>query len=134
MRVVLPGALMRLEEPQRTETLVRVRRRFKFVIHTSILFLIISGIYNSMGNWPAYGRFRPLSDALWGGHVALAALVFTLALVLLARPMPPRGYKAWAVINLLLMAITLAVAGTLKYERQAHPATPPTIVVMATKH
>jgi len=120
MRVVLPGALMRLEEPNRTGTLVRVRRRFKLVIHTSILLLVVSGIYNSTGNWGAYARFRPLSDELWGGHVALAVLIFTIALVLLAGRLPPRRHKGWTIIILALMGITLAVAATLKYERESH--------------
>jgi uncharacterized membrane protein len=117
MRILVPRALAGLEPAQREEIFLKLRRGFKMVIHTSILLLIVSGVYNTMGNWKAYNEIPALSQPLWGTHVLLALFIFSIALYVLAGKMPPAKHAHWMALNLLLMALTLAVAAGLKYVR-----------------
>src|SRR5580658_4084532 len=122
IRVIVPIGLRELGSEAREATFLRMRRMFKMVIHSCITLLLISGIYNSMRNWDAYNQVPSLAQPLWGTHVLLGLVIFAIALWLLAPKTPPAGHARWMMVNLILMAATLAVAAGLKYVRDNRAA------------
>jgi uncharacterized membrane protein len=120
MRILVPRGLATLDPVPRKAAFLQLRRGLKMVIHSAILFLIVSGIYNSWLNWDAYNQIGPVAQPLWGTHVLLALIIFTIALYVLAGVEPPGGHAKWMAVNLVLMAALLAVAATLKYAREHH--------------
>jgi len=118
IRVLLPRGLSQLEPEVRKATFLRLRRAFKRVVHSAILLLIISGIYNSMGNWNAYDQAGAAAHAWWGMHVLLATGVFAIALYVLMGKEPPAGHAKWMAVNLILMALLLVAAAGTKYVRE----------------
>src|SRR3954470_24222522 len=64
MRYVLPAAIRPLGQEQAQEVFLRARRVFKILVHASILFLIISGVVNSIRYYEFYKATRPLGIAL----------------------------------------------------------------------
>lgn len=134
MRIVVPVGLKGLPPEQRHETFLKLRRVFKMLIHTCILLLLVSGIYNSWSNWAIYNQVAETAQPLWGTHVLLALFIFAIALYVLAGKEPPRGHAQWAGINLLLMVATIAVAGALKYVRDHRPAPAATPTAFASAH
>src|ERR1700683_4587425 len=54
MRLVVPAAMSQLEPAVRKQTLLRLRRGLKLVIHPCILLFLISGIYNVVTGWSKY--------------------------------------------------------------------------------
>lgn len=130
MRIILPVGLTVLPPDQRKAVFLRCRRVFKFVIHPSILLFVISGIYNYIGNREAYHRVHPVavSHALFGIHVLLAIIVFTISLILLAGKEPPVMHKQWMAVNLALLMFVVVTASTLKWVRDHAPPAPAPIV------
>ena len=125
MRVVLPAGLMTIDDPeQRKAVFLRCRRVFKFVVHPSILFLILSGAFNAWVNWKIYGRAMPASHAFFGTHLLLALAVFAISLTLLAGKEPPASHRQWMTVNLVLLALVVAAGGALKFVRDHAPASP----------
>jgi len=122
MGLIVPVGLRELDPASRTAAFLRMRRVFKIVIHSCITLLLISGIYNSMSNWNAYNVVPQLAQPLWGTHVLLGVLIFTIALVVLAPKNPQASHGKWMIVNLILMAATLAVAAGLKYVRDNRAA------------
>src|SRR5690349_11682981 len=88
MRVVLPAGLKELAPDVRQQVFLRCRRVFKMVIHSCILLLLLSGIYNSVRLFGQYRADPPLLHGLWGGHILLALVVFGISLWLLAGKEP----------------------------------------------
>src|SRR5258708_32707340 len=130
MRFVVPVGLGVVEDPaQRQVAYLRCRRVFKFVVHPSILLLLVSGIYNLLGNRDAYHRTLPMSHALLGLHVLLALAVFTISLILLAGKEPPPTHRKWMMVNLVLLMFVVASASTLKWVRDHAP--PPSAAAQA---
>ncbi|HEY2588324.1 MAG TPA: hypothetical protein VGI81_21470 [Tepidisphaeraceae bacterium] len=93
------------------------RRSFKITTHACILFLLLSGIYNAYGNWHAYTQNPAQSHSLFGSHVLLALIVFTLLLVLFARRQPRPGERTWLRAIVVLLFLTVLIASSLKYVR-----------------
>ena len=123
MRIVLPAGLaVMTDAEQKKAVFLRCRRVFKMVIHSSILLFLISGTYNAIANWPKYHVTIPLSHALFGSHVLLALVVFTIALFVLAGKEPPASHRQLMMVNLVLLFIVVATAGGLKWVRDHAPA------------
>jgi uncharacterized membrane protein len=120
-RVILPWAAKAVDEPAREQLLLRWRRRFKMVIHTCILLLLISGIYNSILQFGNYRANPPLLHGLWGLHILLALAAFGIAIWLLLGSQPPRRHRTWSLVNLVLLLVVVAVASTLKWARESQP-------------
>ena len=118
MRFVLPAALRPLPDDQAREVFLRARRIFKIILHASILFLIISGVINSIRFYPQYVQHRPLAIALWHTHMFLAVIVFIISFWSLAGKEPPKSQKAAATVNVILLLLLIAVSSTLQYVRQ----------------
>jgi uncharacterized membrane protein len=121
MRLLVPRGLAQLEPEQQKAVFLKLRRGFKMLIHTSILLLLVSGIYNTWGNWGIYNQIAEKAHPLWGTHVLLGLIIFGIALYVLIGKEPPAKYAKWMAVNLILMALTLAMAAALKYVRDNRP-------------
>jgi uncharacterized membrane protein len=108
--------LLDLESSQRL--LVHTRRMFKMLIHTVILLLLITGIYNSYLAWDKYDLDKAVLHALWGTHVLLAALAFSISLYVLAGVKPPRMHRGLMAVNFVILLLAVAAASTLKWARE----------------
>ena len=117
---IVPWALLDLETQARESALLRLRRGFKMLVHVCSLLLLISGTYNAIGNWRAYGRNIPLTHALFGPHLLLGLVIFALLVVMLARRVPRPSDRTWLGATVALLFITVAIASALKYARE-HP-------------
>jgi hypothetical protein len=117
LRVLLPKGLALIDEPRREEVLLRCRRAFKMVVHPAILGLLVSGVYNTVRNWPKYSLNRPLLHGLWGPHLLLGLAVIAISLWLLAGKSLRPNHRRWMGINLALMLTTVLVASALKQAR-----------------
>jgi hypothetical protein len=123
MRVILPVGLKTLEESQRSMVLLRCRRVFKMTVHTCILLLLASGIYNTIANWPAYQARLPMSHAFWGPHVILGLLAMGILLYVLAGRQPPPTHQRWMAISLGLLLLVVLFADLTKWVRD-QPTSP----------
>jgi|GEM_PF-640941 len=117
MRVILPLGLAEADAASREAVFLRCRRVFKMVIHSCILFLLLSGAFNTWRNWGDYRLNRPLMHGLWGPHMLLGVTAMVIALILLAPRKPPTWHKTGATINLVILFAVVLIASTLKYVR-----------------
>lgn len=124
---LLPGPSREPNAPAEDSIYLRSRRGFKMVVHSCILLLLISGIYNAYGNWHLYSLNRPLAHGLFGPHLLLAAIVFAILLLMLARKVPRPSERSWLRIAVILLFVTVLVASSLKYVREhvLHEPLPP---------
>src|SRR3954469_24146114 len=134
MRVILPLGLAQADAASRDAVFLRCRRIFKMVIHTCVLLLVLTGAFNTARAWNDYKLDRPLTHALWGPHMLLGITAMVIALLLLAPKEPPRWHRTGAMINLIILFITVLLASSLKYVhdqavRSAVPATKPAAAV-----
>jgi hypothetical protein len=115
MRVILPAGLAQADAASREAVFLRCRRIFKMLVHTCILFLLLSGAFNTWRAWGDYRLNRPLMHGLWGPHLFLGLSAMTIALLLLGPKQPPKWHKKGAMINLVILFLAVAVASTLKF-------------------
>jgi uncharacterized membrane protein len=123
--LVLPAGMKAMEPTAQQNAIRAWRRVFKRVVHTCILLLLASGIYNSIRLFPHYAAQPGLLHGLWGGHFLLALGAFTIALWLLVGKDPRQGQPRWMMVNLVLLLLAVAVASTLKTAREAAPRQAP---------
>ena len=119
MAVLLPAGLRGLEPEQREAAFLRSRRALKMVVHTGILLFIISGIYNYLGNRDLYKQWPQVAHSLFGIHVLGAIIAWAIMIAFLAGREPFKGFSTWTKINLVVLALTVAAASTLKSAREA---------------
>lgn len=115
---LLPAPSRQPGAPTEDSVYLRSRRGFKRVVHSCILLLLVSGIYNAYGNWHRYALNRPLAHGLFGPHLLLALIVFAILLVMLARKVPRPSERSWLRIAVVLLFVTVLVASSLKYVRE----------------
>lgn len=96
---------------------LRSRRGYKRVVHTCILLLLISGIYNFYGNRGLYDLNPPLMHSLFGIHLLLGLIVFAILLVVLARRTWVVREWTWLRVAVVVLFLTALVASSLKYVR-----------------
>jgi uncharacterized membrane protein len=118
IRFILPRGLALVDETQAKSILYPIRRTFKMVLHTTVLFLILTGIYNTWLAWDKYQLDKAVLHALWGTHVLLAALAITLSLYLFAGHEPPKTHRKWMAMNFLLLLCVVAASSSLKWARE----------------
>jgi len=118
MRFVLPAAIRPLPQEQGQEVFLRARRVFKIMVHASILFLILSGVINSIRFYPQYVQHRPVAIGLWHTHMFLAVIVFVISFWSLAGKQPPASHRAVGMVSVILLLLLVAVSSTLQYVRQ----------------
>jgi len=124
MRFVLPAAIRPLPQEQANEVFLRARRVYKIMLHASILFLIISGVINSIRFYPAYVEHRPVAIGLWHTHMFLAVIVFVISFWSLAGKAPPASHRTVGLVNVILLLLLVAVSSTLQFVRQMPVETP----------
>ena len=120
MRIILPLALQGVDPAAQREVFLRARKIFKRAIHTAILLLLLSGIYNSVRLFPEYKTHPSVLHALWGMHILVGLIVFGISLWLLAGESPPAAHKTFAAVNLVLLLILVALGSSLKTAREAY--------------
>lgn len=116
MQVIVPIGLRGLEPSVAEAAFLRARRGFKFVVHPGILLFLISGIYNAIAAWPDYNHWAHpgLTHSLFGLHILLALIAWTILLYVLAGREPRPGSRTLTKVNLVVLALTVAAASTLK--------------------
>jgi len=119
IRIVFPIGLRALDAESAHAMLLKTRRVFKMVVHTCILLMLISGTYNAWMNWPKYTAMNAgLGHSLFGVHLLLALIVFSILLWVLAGKEPKATHLKWMTVTLGLMFLTIAAASVLKYARE----------------
>ena len=93
-RIVVPIALrseIDANDPGVRAVLLRGRRAFKMAVHTCALFLLLSGTYNAVLNWPAYTQLGPaVGHSLFGLHLLLGLTALGV-LIWVQVPRQPRA-------------------------------------------
>lgn len=117
-RFIFARELRVLEPEPARQLLLRTRRKFKMLIHTAILLLLITGIYNTYLAWDNYKLDEAVLHALWGTHILLAALAFAISLYVLAGAQPPRAHRTLMAVNFVILLLVVAAASTLKWARE----------------
>jgi len=133
MRFIFARGLRSLEPEASQQVMLRVRRIFKMLIHTCILLLLASGIYNSYLAWDNYKLNEALLHGLWGTHVLLALLVFCILIYVLAGSQPPRLHRGLMAATFVILLALVAVASTLKWARETTMAEYRTAAELAQK-
>lgn len=118
MRFIFARQLRTLDPETSHQLLLRTRRAFKMVIHTAILLLIVTGIYNTYLAWDKYALDEAVLHSLWGTHVLLAALAFAISLYVFAGAQPPRSHRTLMAVNFVILLLVVAAASTLKWARE----------------
>jgi uncharacterized membrane protein len=118
VRLVLPRGVAILEPDLQTAVLLKTRRTFKMVIHSCILLLLVTGIFNSIVGLRTYNLNPPVLHTLLGIHVLLALLAFGLLLYVLAGLRPPPSHRKLVALNLVVLLLAVAAASTLKWARE----------------
>lgn len=130
IRVILPLGLAQADPASREAVFLRCRRAYKMTVHPCILFLLLTGAFNTWRAWPDYKLNTKLMHGLWGPHLFLGLTAIVISLVALAPKQPPKWHKTAAAANLVILFLAVALASTLKFVRDTtvknHPTTNPT--------
>jgi uncharacterized membrane protein len=130
-RFLLPPGLRLIDNPdQREAAFLKSRRLFKITVHSTLTLLIISGIYNTVRNCPVYTRDPALNHPIWGTHLLLALIAFSIALFALAGKKAPAAAGKWLTILFVTLLATVAAASTLKWAREKTMPHPPASLAM----
>jgi uncharacterized membrane protein len=121
MRFVLPAGLSQLEGPAAEAAILACRRVFKRIVHSAVLLLLVSGIFNTWRNWATYTT-SPLAQSLWGTHVMLAAVAIAIALYVLVGKWPPQRHRLLMAVNVAVLLAVILAASSLKWWRDSHAA------------
>lgn len=118
MLLAVPAGLKLIDDAaKREEVLLRIRRVFKMFVHPAVLFLLVSGIYNTIRLWPTYKLNMGRHHMFWGPHLVLGLLVMGLSFWLLAGKSLRNNHRKWLKINVTLMFVTILLASALRYVR-----------------
>ena len=119
MRFALLPAVAALPEASRKDFHEAVRSRWARPVQISILFLLLSGVYNIISIGAEYdlkkvGLYHPL----FGIKVLLALAVFFLASVLTGRGARTQRFRdnrrLWLTVNLVLAVLIVCISGVLR--------------------
>jgi len=92
-------------------------RRWTRVVHTCILFIILSGTYNTIRQFPLH-KGQPAYHAIWGVKILLALGLFFIAIAITGRSAAFEGMRKkrpqWMAVNILLAAIIVLLSNLLK--------------------
>lgn len=106
---LMPGIRSSLSEEEQDRVRASVGKRWKMMVHTSILLLLVSGFYNYLVvSLPAH-EGHALYNALLGGKMLLAFVVFFLVIAVTSSGLVFQGMRAKAPA-LTLLAVLLGIA------------------------
>lgn len=116
--IVLRPAMRKSLDPAQSASLRdAMMRRWKMLVHPSILLFLVSGFYNYLQVTAPLHNEQPLYHALFGVKFLLAILLFALAIVLTStRAWSVRWREsgaAWIVLTLVTVAVVL-IGGVMK--------------------
>ncbi len=115
--VLRPAAAKALGADQQAALRDAVMRRWKMIIHPSIVLFLVSGFYNYLNVTAPAREGQSLYHALFGVKFLLSIAVFALAIVLTSTRNWSahwrEGRGAWVVLTVLTFAIVL-IAGWMK--------------------
>ncbi len=120
--VILPGG--GLESAEWETALRRWRRGLKMTVHVTLLLFLVTGVYNTLANWPIYTRYPGFMHGLFGLHLLLGLIALTLLMVMLAGREAKATRAGWARGALILLMLGVAAASTLKSARMGRPSPP----------
>lgn len=125
MRLALVPSISVLPDEQRKSLHGEIRSRWSKLIMASILFLIVSGLYNyimlvrAARGWPT--ELPALYHPLFGAKFVLALGVFFMASALSGRGAATEKFrqnaKYWMTVNLILAVAIVCISG---YMRMMH--------------
>ena len=105
--------------PQAQQSVIAgTRRGLKMTIHTAILLLLVSGVFNTIRNWHIYKANPALIHPFWGTHLILGLVVFGISLALLSGKEPKKWARTGMAVNLVLLAIIVALGASVKWARE----------------
>lgn len=136
MRFALLPAVAELPETVRKDFHEAVRSRWARPVQLSILFLLLSGVYNiiSMLNEYDVAKVR-LYHPLFGIKFLLALVIFFLASVLTGRSARTQKFRdnrrLWLTVNLVLAILVVCISGIL---RKSDPPKKPVSAAGAAGH
>ncbi len=123
-RFAFVPALDELTGDTRSKMHEAVRSRWAKFVHISILFLLVSGLYNFGNIIKTYQLMRPY-HMLFGIKFLLALVVFGLASILAGRSglaqKLRQNAKTWLNLNLLLIVAIIFTSGYMKNVRERSP-------------
>ncbi len=123
-RFAFVPALNELEAGARERLHEAVRSRWAKFVHVSILFLLLSGLYNFGNIIKTYQLMRPY-HMLFGIKFLLALVVFAVASILAGRSglaqKLRQNAKTWLNLNLVLIVSIIFLSGVLKNVRERSP-------------
>jgi uncharacterized membrane protein len=115
--VVHPAAREALADDAHQGLRTALMRRWGKWVHTLVLLIILSGIYNTIVWFPKH-QGQPLYHSLWGLKVLLALGLFAIATMLTSSSPGLQKFREkaprWMVINLVLAAIIVAISNILR--------------------
>ncbi|VAX38221.1 hypothetical protein MNBD_PLANCTO02-3273 [hydrothermal vent metagenome] len=117
MRFVMLPAAAELPEEEHNALRGRIINRWKKFVHTGVLLIMISGMYNFMCAIPHH-RGQTLYASLIGIKIILAFVVFFLASALVGRSPKfekmRKNPKKWLAVIITLAAIIVGISGYAK--------------------
>lgn len=117
MRMALVPAAAGLPDDARASLMEAVRSRWARWVAGSILFLLVSGLYNLMMNIRSYELEGPY-HALFGIKFLLALAIFFIASLLTGRSEAAQRFRQnarkWLTVNMTLAVVLVCISGVLK--------------------
>ncbi len=99
-------------------------RRWSRALHTCIALILITGIYNTVVQFPLH-KGQPIYHSLWGVKVILALFLFFIAIAIMGKSPAFEGLRKkrpmWMGVNIALAAVIVLLSNLLRY---IPPSTP----------
>jgi uncharacterized membrane protein len=114
--------------PDRQPELLRaaLMKRWRIVVHSTILLFLISGLYNYFFITRLLHPDQPLYHALWGIKVLLSLVIFALAIGLSSDKSWSKRMReqtaTWTTLLIILAVIVVLISGVLKNLPHLRPA------------
>jgi len=118
LRFILMPAAAQLPDAEHTALRERIMSRWKFIVHTGVLFFLLSGFYNYLVVTRPLHKGDGLYHALIGMKILMALVVFFVAIALTGRSAATevfrRNARTWLMVNVVLATLIVAISGFLK--------------------
>ncbi len=118
VRVALLPALSKVDQATAQTVSGEAIRRYRPILHTAILAIIVSGIYNFINLRPAPGaEIASVYVRLFSTKIVLALTIFTVAILLTSskpREVVRRNRATFLAVNLILAAIIIFLSAYLR--------------------
>ena len=124
--MLTPIAARTLPDHQPEILRAALMRRWRMVVHTTILLFLISGFYNYLFVTRLLHQGQPIYHALWGVKVLLSLGIFALAVGLSSgkswSERMRKNASTWTALLIGLAVAVVLISGVLKSLPHSHPA------------